>query len=749
MSESLRTLRADFPLIKTACPNWDNDARRQTRSLSLAHSTPKAFEDWLRALLSNARDNRFHDEAYVFVNAWNEWCEGAYLEPDTHFGFAYLNAVGRAAVAVAGEASRIVLVGHDAFPAGAQHLLLNLGKLLRRQFGMAVRFVLLGGGRMAGAYRDVAETWVATEAKGDGLEAHLASLRRQGFRHAICNTVASGGATILLDDLKFSFCTLVHELPTVVRSGNFEKPYAEIRARGAAAVYPNAYVKAQLDAEFGEARIPAAIVPQGLYNEPHPPPEARRRLREALGLGEEAEIVLNVGYADLRKGVDIFLDLAEQVARLRPGVVFLWLGDAHPYLEPWLAFDIARRSLSHVRFVSFQEDVGLYFSGADLFLSTSREDPFPSVVLEALSVGLPVVAIADSGGHAALIADDPRLGALIPYAEPAVGAETIVQRLAASARPDDDAAWRRALVAARFDFAAYGAELMRRIDPRYASVSVVVPNYNYALYLRERLLSIFAQTYPVYETIVLDDASEDESLDVVRDVSNEAARRVAVRRRTRNSGNPFRQWKSGLDEIRGEFVWIAEADDSADPRFVAEAVERLRSNPDAAFCFCDSRSIDADSAALSDSYKSYYREFGDHGLDRDGTFSGDDFLRRFLCVRNMIVNASAIVWRTASLRAVFEQLGDEAFALRCAGDWRIYVEACRLGMDIVYISETLNAHRRHGASVTGRLDRKAHLREVERVQTIALEAAKADDALRRQAAAWRADIARIWKVRKT
>ena len=112
-----------------------------------------------------------------------------------------------------------------------------------------------------------------------------------------------------------------------------------------------------------------------------------------------------------------------------------------------------------------------------------------------------------------------------------------------------------------------------------------------------------------------------------------------------------------------------------------------------------------------------------------------------------MLGASAIVWRTAALREVFSSLGDEAFALRCAGDWRIYVEACRLGMDIVYISETLNVHRRHDASVTGRLDRKAHLREVERVQTVALEAAKADDALRRQAAAWRADLARVWKVR--
>lgn len=85
-----------FPLIKCAFPSWDNEARRPGRGMVAHGSTPKKFEAWMEALVQYAQDNPVYGEALVCVNAWNEWAEGAYLEPDVHHGSAYLNSIGRA-----------------------------------------------------------------------------------------------------------------------------------------------------------------------------------------------------------------------------------------------------------------------------------------------------------------------------------------------------------------------------------------------------------------------------------------------------------------------------------------------------------------------------------------------------------------------------------------------------------------------------------------------------------------------------
>ena len=99
VAASLSEGAPDFPLIKTAVPSWDNDARRQGQGLTLVGSTPRKYERWLLELIDDAK--LFFGARIVAINAWNEWSEGAYLEPDVHFGAAYLNATARAVLGVA------------------------------------------------------------------------------------------------------------------------------------------------------------------------------------------------------------------------------------------------------------------------------------------------------------------------------------------------------------------------------------------------------------------------------------------------------------------------------------------------------------------------------------------------------------------------------------------------------------------------------------------------------------------------
>lgn len=93
---ALNRASVSFPLIRTSFPSWDNDARRPGKSTIVANSTPSAFGRWLRGCIDYADANPIYGETLVCINAWNEWAEGAYLEPDTHYGAAYLNEFARA-----------------------------------------------------------------------------------------------------------------------------------------------------------------------------------------------------------------------------------------------------------------------------------------------------------------------------------------------------------------------------------------------------------------------------------------------------------------------------------------------------------------------------------------------------------------------------------------------------------------------------------------------------------------------------
>lgn len=85
----------DYPLIKTSFPSWDNEARKGERAVVFSGSTPSVFGEWLKKTIQFSKNNPVFGERIIAVNAWNEWAEGAVLEADTHYGYAYLNALSK------------------------------------------------------------------------------------------------------------------------------------------------------------------------------------------------------------------------------------------------------------------------------------------------------------------------------------------------------------------------------------------------------------------------------------------------------------------------------------------------------------------------------------------------------------------------------------------------------------------------------------------------------------------------------
>lgn len=81
-----------FSPFKTVFPSWDNTARKPNSPMLLFWSTPELYKEWLIYVSLYTRLTKSRHEQYVFINAWNEWAEGAHLEPDRKYGYAYLQA---------------------------------------------------------------------------------------------------------------------------------------------------------------------------------------------------------------------------------------------------------------------------------------------------------------------------------------------------------------------------------------------------------------------------------------------------------------------------------------------------------------------------------------------------------------------------------------------------------------------------------------------------------------------------------
>jgi lipopolysaccharide biosynthesis protein len=91
----------EFTFFRSLVPGWDNTPRYGAEAYLLHGSTPQLFQHWLESVIAQTKSTLPEDRRFVLINAWNEWAEGAHLEPDSRFGYSYLNSVGRALSGIA------------------------------------------------------------------------------------------------------------------------------------------------------------------------------------------------------------------------------------------------------------------------------------------------------------------------------------------------------------------------------------------------------------------------------------------------------------------------------------------------------------------------------------------------------------------------------------------------------------------------------------------------------------------------
>ncbi|MBC8084976.1 MAG: glycosyltransferase [Hymenobacter sp.] len=226
---------------------------------------------------------------------------------------------------------------------------------------------------------------------------------------------------------------------------------------------------------------------------------------------------------------------------------------------------------------------------------------------------------------------------------------------------------------------------MQSLSP---TVSVIIPNYNHARYLPQRIDSVLQQTHRNIDLLLLDDCSTDDSRTVLARYA-QLNPRVELAFNDLNSGSTFRQWNKGLAWATGTYVWIAESDDAAEPALLARLVECLEANPNAVMAYCQSRLIDAQgkpeglALLLEDG-------LGSASFCR----SGNELVEKYMPITNIVANASAVLMRRSALASV----GPAPEDMRLAGDWLFWIRLMLEGQ-VCYLAEPLNLFRTHAQNV--------------------------------------------------
>lgn len=225
-------------------------------------------------------------------------------------------------------------------------------------------------------------------------------------------------------------------------------------------------------------------------------------------------------------------------------------------------------------------------------------------------------------------------------------------------------------------------------------VSVILPNYNHAKYLSQRIESILGQHFKDFELIILDDASTDNSVEVIEKYQKEPRLTHLLKNET-NSGSTFYQWKKGIEKATGQYIWIAESDDVADVTFLGSMVEMLESHNNVGVAF-------AASAWIDETGKIFHEP--DHEKD-DNTWAGNSLITNELLIGNLIYNASSAVFRRDLIANIdFDKISTYKYT----GDWLFWVQLIG-NTQVKRLGKRLNFFRRHKDNVSFKAEREGLL----------------------------------------
>ncbi|RME57701.1 glycosyltransferase, partial [Candidatus Parcubacteria bacterium] len=249
-------------------------------------------------------------------------------------------------------------------------------------------------------------------------------------------------------------------------------------------------------------------------------------------------------------------------------------------------------------------------------------------------------------------------------------------------------------------------------------VSVIVPNYNHAPYLRQRLDSIYRQSYSNIEVILLDDCSTDDSQAILREYFQKYQDKTKLLLNRRNSGGVFFQWKKGFDAAKGDLVWIAESDDWCELNFLEELVPFFQ---DEAVClaYCRTDFMKGHPAERIWTIEEYVSDIDSHLWISPFMRAAPKIVREAFAYKNIIPNVSSVLFRNLKGLALLDD--QDWQKMRVCGDWLLYAEVIKGGV-LAYTPKTTNYYRIHENNTSvNAYSKDSYYQEHERVASFVSE----------------------------
>lgn len=220
-------------------------------------------------------------------------------------------------------------------------------------------------------------------------------------------------------------------------------------------------------------------------------------------------------------------------------------------------------------------------------------------------------------------------------------------------------------------------------------VTALVPSYNHARYLRQRIESIMWQTYSNVELIVIDDCSDDGSDEVIK--SLQAQYGFVYVRNACNSRSPFTAWERGISLGTGDYIWICESDDYAEPEFLEVTVDALMHNKGAVMAYCDSWIVNEQDQQIDHTDTYFHEIWRETRWDQGFVSAGADELRNFQLRGQTVPNMSSALFNMNAFQKAYKPFLKN---FRLTGDWLFVGWVLRHGM-AVFCKLTLNNFRKH------------------------------------------------------